>query len=328
MTGKRGAMKKICGLLTIMLFPLLLFANSFTLNQGYVDKKDFCEVLRYEPTNGLVILTVKINNAPRRFLLDTGAPTVIKSSIQKRAGFEVIHSIATYDINEQTQKANVVRVHEMELGDLVVKDVPALLADDDNVIFNFLGVDGIIGSNMLRHMVVKISAANRTVTFTNNPLLFDLSAGYSEEMALDKDIQSSPVIKVHLGDGVTEELLFDTGFDGFYNVAKEKFDLFRNSGNVQVLRTEQRSDVYGMYGEEVATSKSKLLIPEYKIGGFCFKNVVAYTTNSSNSKLGAKLLNCGDVILDYINERFYLQPYSSSGSISMEAETEAYYCVN
>lgn len=321
-------MKKIWTTIVAICLSGWAFANDFTLNQGFVAAQTFYQELRYEKVNGLVVVPVTLNGKIRRFLLDTGAPTMIRKSIQKKAKFETLHTIAAFDINDQRRDATVVRLGHIALGSLELKDIPALLADDDNTLFNFLDVDGIIGSNMLRDMVVKISAAHSTVTFTNAIQDLSLSHAFSQEMSIDKDLQSSPVLQVSLGEGITEELLFDTGFDGFYSLSSEKYQLFKDSEEITVLGTENRNGTWGMYGEPEAGEKHKLLIPRYIVGDFLFTNVIAFTSNGANSKLGAELLKTGDVTLDYIHQRFYFQPYNQAASLNMQRQTEAYYCVN
>jgi len=321
-------MRTVFGFLMIVLSPLTSVAASFTLNQGYVDTAKFCETLTYKEVRGLVVLDVKINGRPGKFLLDTGAPTMIKASIQNDLRFPVINKIRTYDINDRKGQTEVVLVKDISLGKLSVKDLAVLIADDNDAILNYLGVDGIIGSNTLRNMIVKISSFKKTVTFTNDLANIDPDTRYKMAMSLDKDIQSSPVIKVNLGDGITEELLFDSGFDGFYTVSSEKFELFKNTEDIKILGAEMRSNLYGMHGKEKETKKYKLLVPLYRVAGFPFINVIAYTTDCSNSKLGAKIFKYCDITLDYINGGFYIQPHGGLQAVSMQEETEAYYCIN
>src|SRR5690606_30150198 len=99
---------------------------------------------------------------------------------------------------------------------------------------------------LLRNMIVRISVRENRVVFTDDIQAVNLEHAYAEHMATDKDIQSSPVIKVRLGQGITEELLFDTGFSGFYDLSTQKFSLFEKNEGVNVLGVENGKAMYGM----------------------------------------------------------------------------------
>ncbi|MCB0696618.1 MAG: clan AA aspartic protease [Chitinophagaceae bacterium] len=321
-------MKKALAILFVnLVVPLVLLANDFTLNKGYVNNKGFYVSVPFETQNDLIILNVSLNGHPKKFLLDTGAPTAISSSLQKQFDFGFFARLGASDINGNSDSFTAISVDELNIGGMSVKDVPALVVSNKNPIFRHLDIDGIIGSNFLRHMIVRISVKDKTITFTDNIELLNLEHAYAEYMSTDKDMQSSPVIKVHLGDDITEELLFDTGFSGFYDLASVKFSMFSQHDDVNVMGVEKDKAMYGMMGVEKPTEKYKVLIPRYTVGGFVFHNVIAYTSSDDNSKLGAKFLRTADVTLDYVNNKFYMQPYTMAGTAFGDyCCMDAYYC--
>lgn len=323
-------MKKALAILFVnLVVPLLLVANDFTMNKGYTNNKGFYISVPFEIKNDLLILNVTINGRPKRFLLDTGAPTAISQSLQKQLKFNTLAKMSANDINGNDAMFNTVSVNELTIGGLTVNDVPALVIPNDNAIFQHLGIDGIIGSNYLRHMIVRISIRENRIILTDDVALLNLKEAYQEHMYTDKDIQSSPVIKVKLGEAVTEELLFDTGFSGFYDLAAGKFSTFGHQEDIDVLGTTRNQPMYGMIGVEAPTEKHKILIPQYSVGGFVFHNVIAYTSSDDNSKIGAKFLRTADVTLDYMNNKFYLQPYPLANSSFDEfCCMDAYFCKN
>lgn len=321
-------MKILGAAIILFLFPISLIASDFTLNQGSVTNKGFLEVLPYESVRNLVVINIVIDGKTRRFLLDTGAPTIITASIQKTAHFQMMDRIPTFDINANTHDNSIVKIPSIGLGKLTITDVPALVVDNGNPVFQYLNIDGIIGSNLMRNMIVRISSNEKTVTFTDDATMLDLQNAYKDNMQTDKDIQSSPVVTVKIGNGITEELLFDTGYDGFYNMATQKFNLFKLQKDINVLGKETYAGSYGMFGEDEQKEQYKILIPEYSLGGYRFENVIAYTSSGNNSKLGAQLLTCGDVTLDYIHNKFYLQPYEPMKVQPSLQLSNNYYCGN
>lgn len=320
-------MKKLITILISLVIPLFIGAKDFTLNRGYVDANSFYLRLPIETKANLVILDVQVDGKKKKFLLDTGAPTVISRSLQKQLKCKALSKVNVTDINEAEGALPAVNVPYLQIGHLQVRDVAALVVEDNNPIFQYLGIDGIIGSNMLRNMILRISAREKVIVLTDNLSLLDTYSAYKINMHTDKDMQSSPVITVKLGDGITEELLFDTGFDGFYNISAKKFAMFNGHNDVDVLAVEKANTIVGMIGIDTLSDKYKVLIPRYNIAGFVFHNVIAYTSSDNNSKLGAQFLSVGDVTLDYINNEFYLQPYPMTGNADGTCiNSDIFYC--
>lgn len=323
-------MKKLLAILFfITASTMLSTASDFTLNRGSVEQNGFYVTIPFETRNDLLIIEIYVNGLKKKFLLDTGAPTAISESLQKQLKFKKIARIQAEDINGNEKPFNTVMVNEIGVDGMKVIDIPALVIDDNNPIFTHLGIDGIIGSNFLRNMIVRISVKDEKIILTDNIEYLNLKDAYAEYMHTDKDVQSSPVIKVRLGEGITEELLFDTGFSGFYDISNRQFSTFGKHEDISVVGEEKSKAMYGMIGVEQNTDKLKVLIPQYNVGGFTFHNVVAYTSSDDNSKIGAKFLRTADVTLDYINNKFYLQPYSIAGyDFDNFCCMDAYYCKN
>ena len=320
-------MKMIWAVLMIFLSPLLVNAQDFSLNQGFVSNKNFLIQVPYENKSDLVIVEVFVAGKNRRFLLDTGAPTVITESINNEGGFSSIGKIMSHDVNNKKAEVDVSRVTNLQLCELAFNDIPALVTTDDNEVFNLLGIEGIIGSNLLKDVVINISSRTHTITVTDDASRLALNGAFSDCMDTKADNQSSPLLTLSINGNVREDVLFDTGFDGFYNFSMKRLHDIKSSGAVMITAKGGDNDVYGMYGAASQDESVDLSIKSFELAGFSFENTVARTT-PSRSKIGAQLLRCGDVTLDYKNQHFYFQPYNGTSSMCMKTQTEAYYCVN
>lgn len=70
-------------LLVICQIVFLSGQSIFTFNQGFADNKNYLINLPYTQTAGKIMIDVVINNQTRKFILDTGAATVISDKLFK-----------------------------------------------------------------------------------------------------------------------------------------------------------------------------------------------------------------------------------------------------
>jgi len=209
-------------------------------------------------------------------------------------------------------KSDIVTVPNIVFKEVTFKDNPAIVSNE-KMLFKCFGVDGLIGSNLLRNSAIQFNSKEKTVTITNLPDKLNLRKKFSSDMELTK-IQSNPYIKIKLKKDniiVNEKLLFDLGDDNFYelsmgiykNIKAQKVDVFdsiaQNNGTYS----------FGIYGAAEAQKNYLLNIPKVEINKISFKNVTTKTTYAASSRIGEYILNYGKVTLDYANKKFYLEPF-------------------
>jgi predicted aspartyl protease len=250
------------------------------------------------------IVTVEIGGKKYRFLLDTGAPTVISSHLRIAGKLPRLGTVSVTDALGNSAQTRVVNLPQIRLGTIQISQIPTLVYDAANPIFSQLEVDGILGSNALAGLTVSFSAQHNTIQFA-------ASAGQSNAIAvpmqLTEDIQGTPAVYVSLTGGSPQLFLFDTGFEGLCDLAPDvaKKGSAGNSVAVRFLKTG--GGYASMHGS--ATASTTVQIPYLQIAGATLQNVRASVIGDSRSKIGSALLKLGDVTLDYPAGRFSFQPY-------------------
>jgi hypothetical protein len=183
---------------------------------------------------------------------------------------------------------------------------------DGSFFFQCLGIDGFIGSNMLRNSVVKFSYRDKTVSFTDKLKNFSTDKKRSAGLLKDK-MQSNPYLQITLKNNDIsglEGLLFDTGMVGLYDLSLSAYDTLKKFNLFSVVHQAKGAYSLGIHGVENQTEHYMLLTPELNFGGVTLKNVTTTTTSDTKSRIGSQILEYGDIIIDYPDKQLYFNPYA------------------
>lgn len=101
----------------------------FNFNSGETAGKDYYAELPFEYLNGKVIITVNINGKPRRFLLDTGAPSLITEKLGTEIGLEISRKIYVGDQSGKQDSVKAGILPSMHLGGVEFINTPVLIVD-------------------------------------------------------------------------------------------------------------------------------------------------------------------------------------------------------
>ncbi len=298
--------------------------NIKTLNKGKVIQKNYNVSVPYKDVSGLIIIEVLINGNAYDFIVDTGAVSAISQKLYNELGLNSNAGLDIGDSSNLRQNMKLVTLPPVKVGDITFKDVPAVVADN-NYFFQCLGIEGFIGSNMLRNSVVKFSYKDKTVSFTDKLKNFSTDKKKSADLIKDK-MQSNPYLWIYLKNNDVvgrETLLFDTGMTGLYDLSLSAYNTFQNINLFSVIHQARGAFSLGIHGIENQTEHYMLLIPELNFAGVTLKNIRTTTTSDTKSRIGSQILLHGDIIVDYQGRQLYFNPYTD-GEIDL---TETYWPV-
>lgn len=285
--------------------------KNFSMNKGGTSQKKYFASIPYKEVKNKVIIQCLINSKPYNFIVDTGAATTITPALYKELNPDIIAHIPVSDQSGIIDSLQIVSLKNVRLGDVIFNDVSAMVVKETQL-FDCFKVDGLIGSNMLRNSIVQFASQAKLLTITDNPKSLSLKGKYATKMLTDK-VQSNPFIAIKVINDeleLTDNLLFDSGMDSFYDLSYKGFKEVLADKNL--LRVEAQAvgsyslGLHGLSGEE---ESYRLFAPELKINGYIFKNITTVTTHGGSSRIGADLFKYGIVTLDYINKKFYFEPY-------------------
>ena len=309
-------MKPILSLLTLLL--TINFCTAQSLNSGGPVDKAFYQELPFEQINGKIIIDVEIAGHVHKFLLDTGAPFTISEGIAAELGITPEKQSSIIDAYGNVSTTKVAKVKGVKLGNIEFKNVSAFVGT--NLIFKCTGVEGNIGSNLLRSTVIRFNTKSKTITITNDASRLSLNTQNSIPLNTHKDNQSSPFFILEVAKGVNGNYFIDTGDSGFLALSNTYMDIFKSHNACEILATGYGSNSFGENGAENNNVKHRVLFPAIKLGSTVFKNVKTETVfsnnGSGNNSIGVKLLDYGVLTLDYINGKLYFDPFAQDTNLA------------
>ncbi len=298
-------------LLLIFFISFPNFGQKVKFNKGKVAQKNYYAAVTYDELKSKLIIPVEIEGNSYRFLFDTGAPNLISHSLQGVIQTKALKSIQVKDANDKRRSLDVVVIPMLEIGGVSFKNSPAIVNDArSNFLFECLNIDGIIGSNLVRNSIVQIDSRKNQIIITDQTQKLNLEGFDYLDMAMDAN-QSSPYIWINLvGKGkAREQVLFDTGAEGFYDLS---FNSFKKLNELQVfshLDSAQGFKGIGLFGVSEPTTHYRVQLSSIGFLGAEFTNIISISTMAVKSRIGADLMHFGRVTLNFKDKKFYFEPF-------------------
>ncbi len=212
---------------------------------------------------GTPVVTVEINGHLRKFLFDTGAGlTVISSDVANECGVFPVKSEQAYAKSSNSKKIGIqpTVIGQLRLGDLLIKNHPAMIIDAKKLEIKLLGIrfikiDGIIGWNAIQNFKVMIDYKNELLTLEKPGINFNENRNFFW--------LGYPIVKLMGQDGTP--LLF--GFDSGANQTSFSLNLLKKI-NVNNSK-ESTQKTWGVGGFEknqvIAIPELSLILDNYKL---------------------------------------------------------------
>lgn len=293
-------MKKLL-LLFFLISPLFSWPKG--ISQADVVERNFSDTTVYEREHELFFVYVTIKGKQFKFLFDTGAITVLKSSTAKSVGLKANDTIEVTDGNNESKKLGIIKpLDTLNVGNTTFANNWSVVWDDSSFIFDCLGIDGILGANVINAcnwQFVPGEESNKLV-LTDKLNNLEHRKGARKLKIKLSDSQGTPYVKVKKPKGL---FMFDTGFNGSVKLNKgglgvmDHFEMLTDS----VYRVG--SAYQNLFGEENHdTSVISLMDIEFR-QWFVKNEAQAITTFRSGNKPMMGTYWIGDGVFTYAPKR-------------------------
>jgi aspartyl protease/PDZ domain-containing protein len=297
--------------LPVLLLLLALFgctstpAASFKLDGG---RTSF--TLPFKLVDNRVFVEVRVNGeGPFHFILDTGASGTIMRPAAERLGLKIINESLQSGVGEKKVMSGETHIRELQLGDAHFFDleVGVLPGDDSGEVFGTQPLDGIIGLEIFRDLVVKHDYIQKQLTFTLPDQFVYKGTGTMLPFERPRQI---PVIEAEL-DGVKGKFGIDTG-------ARSAMLLYGPWTDSNHLREKYHASIEGVTGWGIGGPvRSQLARAQVlKFGDTSVHDIVIRlslqktglaTSSAMAGLIGPDVLSQFDVTFDYARSRIILE---------------------
>nr|WP_321452022.1 aspartyl protease family protein [uncultured Carboxylicivirga sp.] len=300
---------------SITLFVFIFICSTsaqkrFSFNQGNIQQEEFYQTIPFEYYLNKVIIEANVNGVKGRYIVDTGAMCIVFKDSTKHQNFTKIGRIPISDANGIRKESEIVLLDTIRLGDLVYTNIPALSTEALEGPLKCFGVDGMIGSNLLRFGAFKLDMKEKNLILTDSYKKFGLSTKEGQKLGLSK-MQSSPYIRVSLNGWYQYGVLVDTGSSAIYMFNQSVVDKLRkksvfNKPAYQSSGTNSQG-AWGLDSVDITTNIWQ--VDEVKVADVSFTNL-QLRSDETSSRIGMKLMENGELVLDYPKKRFFFHSYS------------------
>lgn len=260
--------------------------------------------LPVEQVRSWLTVEIAVDGQAGRFMVDTGSPyTIVSSRFAESVGLAGgrTENIGTFN-GEQTPVSHTV-VGTVALGDRTLTGRSVLVAD--NTVLDCFGIDGILGGDILRRYVVRLSLRDDYMLLADRRSeAGDVDRKHSVRMRLryNKTYCARNYVRGAKG-RCRVWALFDTGSGGV------SFECWERLHQQNALTDLHVSEGYGMSGGLMGNNvvshraEARFAVPHFEFAGVDIRNIRVQSDRISI--LGTQLLEWGDVVLDYPGRRIY-----------------------
>lgn len=207
----------------------------------------------------------------------------------------------------------MVGVNGLRLGNLVFDNIPSIRGIPN--FYKCWGVEGVIGSNLLRGSIVFINPSDHIIVLTDQIDRIPVDPKKGIPLVTNIGPQSDPKIRIQFSKRSEAVMGFDTGDGSFMRISEEYMDELKKTNVFSVIKKGYGSNQFSLVGAEKNAEKYMLKFPTLNIAGTLFTNVIVATDKKTNPAMGSRLLDYGAVTLDFIHGRFYFNAGKPSNDL-------------
>ena len=269
----------------------------------------FVERVPFRFAHNKIWLEVALGGKPRRFVFDTGSPTLLDTALAEELGLEIVDRIVGTDAHGAKVENGIAILDALTLGELTIHDVPVMVHDLSRTSIGGCLVDGVLGSEILPVGNWRIDVAAGIMTIANDRA--DLPIADGAEIA-DLHVFGypyTPYFDMLFENGMESKAMFDTGSAEMFALCPPELESLENNKR---FRRQLRIHGYGSIGESLGGAApdaelTKVRLQQLEVGGVALGEVVATLRPLAPSLLGADVLRHFVVTLAYPERKAYFE---------------------
>ncbi|MBD0402893.1 retropepsin-like aspartic protease [Flammeovirga sp. EKP202] len=302
-------MKKYISLLFILLSLSSCHFNKLyhLMKKGELISEDNQITIPFETRMGLIIIKVMINGKKYDFLVDTGAMNVISIEMAEEYQFKKKHKISASDSQNNKQNAFFYEIPELFIENFSFKNTNCIALDiyDEKLNFSCLGVDGIIGSNLMKEGIWQIDYQKEEITIYKNNTPLDLSA--YDSIRFSSDDQFNPIVPINIH-GATSTLKVDTGSNGYLRLNGKYMESVLKKDSLEFITSQYGSITSGIFGKGKNQTKKFYKADSLLLGDYLCQDFIIGFQEKGSHLLGNRFFANYNLVINWQKKMLYIKP--------------------
>ena len=302
-------------LLSVLLICLLYSCTSLSkaMKFGELETSQPLTTVPIIKNKRLNFVEAKIEGETYIFFIDTGAPNIVSEELAQKLRLKTVTKFKTGDSQGNEEKTNYVKLPEIWVGDFHFTNTVAMVSDLSGTPgIQCLGIDGIIGSNLMQRAIWQFDFQGEQVhiarTKADLPISIDSLAG----IPFKRNTFKTPKFDMEYGPVISRNVKLDLGSGNGIDANKKAFGLLLERDSTLKYLTRLGSSSYGVFGSEKKLDSTYHTndIP-IVIGGQTYEGQnIRFQNNERSTKVGMKFWEHFLLTIDWFENKIYLQPQS------------------
>ncbi|MCG8331503.1 MAG: retroviral-like aspartic protease family protein [Chitinophagales bacterium] len=292
---------------------LLLISTGCNLNwtkamqKGSIDAPAFEENIPVEVEIGLIIVPVTIQGKTYRFLFDTGAPFSISEELQAKLDYKVISKGSIKDSDNNRKTVNYVQVDHILVGKVPFIKQTAFVGNfTSNPTIKCLQLDGIIGSNMMRH-------CNWRINYQEQELVLSSKLGqpaHAVSVPFHTDAQYNILVDLNINGATVRNLTVDYGSNGTLSFPDNVYKTLEQHDKIEKGFLEKGVKQSGLIGSPVPIQRRIVYVDTIQLGPLKIDDIEI--RSGSAALIGQKILSRYIVTIDWDSKQLHFSESKST----------------
>lgn len=278
---------------------------SKAIGYGEVSPKEFEENVDLSIQANLIFIQVEIKGRNYRFLVDSGAPFSISREIQNLHHFKTTSIGHIVDSDHSRQKTTWVSVDSLKIGKVEFLNQTAFIGDfTANPILQCLNIDGIIGSNLMRHCNWIIDQQKKQLTLNNSPI--KSIDGQTLVIPFSTDYQYNIYVDLNIGRAKVKNLQIDYGSNGGISLNEDIFQVLKKEKIISGAYIERGFRQTGIVGQTTPFISQTVFSDSVRLNEF--RPATTQIKTGKSDLVGNQVLSNFVVTIDWQKKQLILNP--------------------
>ncbi len=284
-------------------------APTWVTEGPYVDADTFSFALPMESVAGKLYVSVELGGEPRRFVFDTGSPSMIRSDLAQALGLKIVDKQKGRDSHGAVIESDIVQA-AITLGDVTINKVPLFAADfGSSLAAKCLIGDGVLGSEVLPLCAWQIDKPAGVLRCNTDLSKLDHIKDAKKQRLFSFGYPHTPYLDVQLAKKANSKAMFDTGSPAYLALSPPDYEGARRNKGIAGKTWGHGSLGGSLGGQAPVKDQLQAQLKTFSVGNVRLGRVSAHVREAPPSLLGAPLLDHFVLTLDQRSEAAYFASY-------------------